>query len=413
MPQEPEVVQGGEGKGPRARASLSWWLAGFTLLAGAVAAVAGAPYGDSATPYGAEATGRFVALVGLHSGLYAAHALWRRRLSAVVITALQAGLVILLGVTSRNPQLVLMLSVGLVAFAVAAGRERWGLATILTGGVLLFSATVGMIDGARAAVMAILSFGMIGLLVAAVQRARGEAGRRRVDALLAELDAAHHELAGYAAAADRTARQGERQRLARELHDTLAQGLVGLTLQLEAADSHLARAGTERAQQIIQDAMARARSTLAEARGAIDGLRTVTLPEGGSFRDAVEREALRFRDATSLPCEIAWRVDVDPPAVIRHHTLGVLREALSNVAQHARASSASVRVEGDGAAVVVRVTDDGVGFDPASSRAAGHYGLLGVAERARLTGGTARVEAAPGEGTTVTVRLGRNNGAAE
>ena len=102
--------------------------------------------------------------------------------------------------------------------------------------------------------------------------------RVKAQELLAELEAANRRLTESADQIEDLTLANERQRMARELHDTLAQGLAGLILQLEAADSHLASGHPDRAQAIVQQAMTRARETLAESRRAIDGLRAGTDP---------------------------------------------------------------------------------------------------------------------------------------
>jgi NarL family two-component system sensor histidine kinase YdfH len=91
--------------------------------------------------------------------------------------------------------------------------------------------------------------------------------------------------------------------MARELHDTLAQGLAGLILQLEAATSHLADHNTARTAAILEQAMMRARQTLAEARQAIDDLRSER-PASGDLAAAMHHEARRFTDATGIPCTL-------------------------------------------------------------------------------------------------------------
>ena len=130
-------------------------------------------------------------------------------------------------------------------------------------------------------------------------RAREEAQRA-----LRELDAAHRQLAEYAAQVEDLTLANERQRMARELHDTLAQGLAGLVLQLEAIDSHLSRGNTAKAQAITQQAMDRARLTLADVRRAIDDLRSDEMPEI-DLETAVREEAGRFTAATGIPCELS------------------------------------------------------------------------------------------------------------
>src|SRR5207302_722875 len=104
-----------------------------------------------------------------------------------------------------------------------------------------------------------------------------------------QLASAHRQLEEYAVEVEDLTLIAERQRLARELHDTLAQGLVGLTMQLETADALLTEEHPRQAQEIVQQAMHRARATLATARGAIDDLRSAS-PNERTFRKAVQGE---------------------------------------------------------------------------------------------------------------------------
>jgi len=127
--------------------------------------------------------------------------------------------------------------------------------------------------------------------------------RQRAQALLRELETAHRQLADYAAQVEDLTLAAERQRMARELHDTLAQDLAGLILQLEATDSHLVGGRLERAQAIVQQAMARARAALAGARRAIDDLRAgPSAPD--ALVEAIQAEARRFSGATGIDCAL-------------------------------------------------------------------------------------------------------------
>jgi len=218
-----------------------------------------------------------------------------------------------------------------------------------------------------------------------------------------DLDVAHRQLTEYAAQVEDLTLANERQRMARELHDTLAQGLAGLVLQLEAIDSHLSRGNTTKAQAITQQAMDRARSTLADARRAIDDLRSGDLPDI-DLETMVRAEADRFTAANGIPCELSI---VLPPSLsddVRECALRVVREALTNIARHAQAQHAALSFCPGDHTLDIELCDDGVGFDPAQI-SAGHYGLIGLQERARLIGGALSIESASGQGTTLRVQL--------
>ncbi len=232
---------------------------------------------------------------------------------------------------------------------------------------------------------------------------RQNKAREEAQNALRELDTAHRQLAEYAAQVEDLALANERQRMARELHDTLAQGLAGLVLQLEAIDSHLARGNTAKAQAITQQAMERTRLTLADARRAIDDLRSGALAER-DLAAAVREEVDRFTAASGIPCELSIALPPSLPDAVRDNALRVVSEALTNIARHARAQSAAVSLRLIDHSLDVEVRDDGVGFDPAQI-GAGHYGLIGLRERARLIGGTLTIESVPGQGTALRVCL--------
>ncbi len=229
--------------------------------------------------------------------------------------------------------------------------------------------------------------------------------REQAQALLAELEAANRQLAEYAVEVEDLTLAGERQRMARELHDTLAQGLAGLILQLEAARSHIDQGRPGRAGEIVDQAMARARSTLHEARQAIGDLRA---PQDvvDDLGLAIRRETERFSRATGIPCAIEIALDAPLPPRSNEHALRIVAEALSNVARHAEAGQVWVSAVRQADGVEITVRDDGVGFDAgAAGAASGHYGLVGMRERARLAGGELDVASAPRQGTTVRLRL--------
>ncbi len=227
--------------------------------------------------------------------------------------------------------------------------------------------------------------------------------RDQAQKLLRELEVAHQQLADYAARVEELTLANERQRMARELHDTLAQGLAGLILQLEAANSHLNEQRTERAQAILQQAMGRARATLADARRAIDDLREGRIYQR-DFEQTLREEVSRFTSATGIPCDFEIAPALELSDSIGEHIVRVASEALTNIARHAQAQHASVRVASEGGFLSITICDDGRGFD-ASAPQSGHYGLVGIQERARLTGGTCQVDSTPGKGTQLVLRI--------
>jgi NarL family two-component system sensor histidine kinase YdfH len=227
--------------------------------------------------------------------------------------------------------------------------------------------------------------------------------REQAQTLLTELEAANRQLSEYAAQVEDLTIAAERQRMARELHDTLSQGLAGLILQLEAADAHLIKERPERAQEIIAQAMEQARATLANARRAIGDLRS-SLDSVPGLEQALKAEVKRFENATGLPCKLDIQLESELPESTVETGLRIVSEALTNVARHAQASHAWVRVEEMESQLCLEIRDDGGGFDPEAVEA-GHYGLLGMRERARLVGGTLDVVSEKGGGTTIKVCL--------
>ena len=225
--------------------------------------------------------------------------------------------------------------------------------------------------------------------------------REQAQKLAAELEIANRQLSEYATQVEDLTIANERQRMARELHDTLAQGLAGLILQLEAVDAHLTASRPERAQAIIRQTMEQARSTLADARGVIDDLRRAGPLD---LKGALRLEASRFSAATDIPCDLQLDLDDPLPQAIQEALQRIVAEALTNIAHYAQASHASVALSVEAGMLLVKIHDDGVGFDP-STIPAGHYGLVGMRERVRLVDGTMEIESAPGQGALLRLRI--------
>jgi two-component system, NarL family, sensor kinase len=198
----------------------------------------------------------------------------------------------------------------------------------------------------------------------------------------------------------------ERNRLAREVHDTLAQELAGIALQLEAADALLDSA-PDRARIRIRQALERAREGLEEVRRSVLDLRAGPL-ERQSLAAALEALGRRFADETSIA--VTTRVALEGrrlPARSEEAFYRIAQEALANVRQHAQASAVTIdlRIVGDQAHLAVR--DDGRGFDNAAAPAGPGrgFGLIGMQERARLLNGVLCVSSEPGAGAQIEVSI--------
>jgi len=216
-----------------------------------------------------------------------------------------------------------------------------------------------------------------------------------------ELEEAHRGLSAASRQITVLTRLAERQRLARELHDTLSQGLVGLKLQLEGIDALLAQHQAAEAKAVLQQAMAHIQRTMSEARGTIDDLRAI--PDASQSGLEVAQEVIqRFTAATGIPCQVDLAMLETLPAPFRETLVRVIGEGLTNVARHARASQVWITAYNIDKAVHLEVRDDGIGFDPATvAELSGHYGLLGLRERARLLHGDLKVQSKPGAGTRI------------
>ena len=200
--------------------------------------------------------------------------------------------------------------------------------------------------------------------------------RERAQALANELETVNQQLTEYAARVEDLTIATERQRMARELHDTLSQGLAGLILQLEAADAHLTNSHNDKAQSIIGNAMEQARVTLADARRAIDDLRQSSLDDLDS---ALRLEISRFTNATGIPI-LFHSVPTPPlPDPIKETLIRALAESLTNIANHAQAQNVKVDVGMKDKSILLTIQDDGQGFD-ASSIPSGHYGILWISK---------------------------------
>jgi signal transduction histidine kinase len=269
---------------------------------------------------------------------------------------------------------------GAVSLARLTGRADWPETAAVLAQILV-----------RTGVLAV--GGYVGVYLATV-------GRERRRALLQQ----NAQLARHAATVEQLATAAERNRLARELHDTLAHTLSGLVIQLEAVrsvwDTDPAGART-----LLDRALATTRTGLTDARRALHDLRASPLEELGlplAIRQIAESVAARTGAALTvrtLDAGVRFQPEIEQ-SVYR-----VAQEALENVALHADAKSVTVALERAGSRLRLTVTDDGRGFDPAALNGDGRLGITGMRERAEMLGGVVAITSARGGPTSVQLVL--------
>ena len=194
----------------------------------------------------------------------------------------------------------------------------------------------------------------------------------------------------------------ERQRLARELHDSVTQSLFSMTMisgalpKLMDRDVERARERSERLHELSQGA-------LAEMRALIFELHPESLEREGLIV-ALDKQVAAVRARHGLRVETAWPPRIDAPIEVQEAIFRIAQEAMHNTVKHAGASLLRVALQPDEASLSLSVRDDGVGFDP-SGDFPGHLGHRSMRERAARLGGTLVIESAPGQGTSISASI--------
>lgn len=238
---------------------------------------------------------------------------------------------------------------------------------------------------------------LLGLWITAV----AEQSEERAE-LLTRLEATQSELARTNHAAGVTA---ERERLAREIHDTLAQGFTSIVMLSQTALADLDRGTPERAAERLRLVERTARENLAEARALVAAFSPVGL-EGSSLAEALGRLAERFEQETGVRVDVVVG-EAAGESLARDREVVLLRaaqEALTNVRRHAQAGHVQLALDEDAGAIHLEVVDDGRGIDPGSAEG---FGLRGMRERVTSGGGRLDVSPRDGGGTRVRVSLPR------
>jgi signal transduction histidine kinase len=393
-PLEPPLADAVTGQDALSRLAWLWHLLfGVTMAIPAVMAVTSS----------AQSAGRKALIVGLVAIIGLLHWLvvarhpqwWQRRVTpfAVYWAAMCALLTVLawlhpsftLALYGQYPLIIMTLGWwGMVPVAGMTALMLWAVGAWRSPADLLISVLV------TATVAAVITF-----FLEVISR---ESEQRRE--ALTQLAATRAELAEASRQAGVVA---ERERLSRELHDTVAQGFISVVTQLESAEQALEEpGGLAQAQRRVETARQTARTSLEELRRSVRALRPDLL-ESSSLPAALAQLAARWSAETGVPAD--FRSTGEPVPLRPDAELSLLRiaqEALSNVARHAAASRVVVTLSYVGETVTLDVDDDGIGFDgQPGPQVDGGFGLLGMRERIAAAGGTLAIESVPGQGTTI------------
>jgi two-component system nitrate/nitrite sensor histidine kinase NarX len=195
----------------------------------------------------------------------------------------------------------------------------------------------------------------------------------------------------------------ERARLAREIHDGLAQTLAFLKLQASQMQAFLTRGDMHRLHETLETSYKTLTEAYLDTRQAIDNLRVTPQDSMVSW---LTQAAEDFSNTTRIPMELSLQVEPEGiPLEVQAQLLRVIQEALNNIRKHARANRASLAMYHWQDDLILEVHDDGQGFSPDDIPQISRYGLRGMRERAEMIGADFQVISSPEKGTTVRIRL--------
>jgi signal transduction histidine kinase len=335
------------------------------------------------------------------------------RLYTHLYLALQTGIAVALSLIPPKLDYFALLLIPLALQAMHAFQPRigfrWiGVFVVVMAALMFYGQELGK------ALAFVLTFTMLLLLLGSYSVVAGQAeiARQKSQGLLDELQTAHRQLQRYVVQAESVAVTRERERLARNLHDSVTQTLFTMTLTSEAArllfDQDPARAVPQ-----LDKLQVLARSTLAEMSSLISALRPATITQQGLIPALAYHVAVLKRQQG---LKVALNV-IGEPHLSREQArrlFRVIQEALNNVVKHARTDQASVTIQFEDNQTLVQIEDEGKGFvlDDAQAKT-GHIGLSTMRERVEMMGGTLTIDSSPGRGTRVAVDIPRISRAAE
>lgn len=295
-------------------------------------------------------------------------------------------------------------------FGELAGYSMVALAWIVYFVKHMYYSPSWLSNGTELHYLVLFTVGLMLVITMARVVLKEKASRTRAEELFAELEVSHRQLKEYAGQVAELATTKERNRLARDIHDTLGHFLTIINVQLEKALAYRDKKPQE-ADQAISNAKRLASEALRDVRRSVGALRAnEELPEFTlSLNELVER-------VQSEICTIELHIEGDENRFSKQDLQAFYRavqEGLTNIQKHARASHVEIGLRFEEQAATLVLRDNGRGFDVTNwqqgepGRNSG-YGLQGVQERLELVGGSLQVESAPGQGTTLRVTIPRN-----
>jgi len=316
--------------------------------------------------------------------------------------------------TSAEGMALRLLPMLFMALVLTAWQYRWpqvvlyslGTAGLAIGLIVVPALANGgvpnwVLPGILVAVVQTLCFLTVGYFISTLMS--------RMRAQQAKLAQANAQLLHYAGTLESLTVSRERNRMARELHDTLAHTLSGLSVQLETVEAYW-DVDPKMAHTLLEKSLDATRSGLQETRRALKALRASPLDDLG-LSLALRRMAESAVERANIQLELEIPEEAPPLAPdVEQCIYRVAQEAVANVVSHASANTLGVQLsyQGDETRLVVR--DDGVGFEEQSKNGSlnGHFGLEGLRERAQEIGGQLTIASQPGRGTTVQLLIGQN-----
>jgi signal transduction histidine kinase len=325
-----------------------------------------------------------------------------RRWPAALYLLVQTGLVVALFSIPPHVDFFAGLFVPLSLQAVLFFGRRLGFLCIAIYPVAMFVPLTANAKGwPFALIMSLFAGGLFFLFGSYAQQVqKAERARYQNQRLLGELQVANRELQGYAAQVEDLAAEQERNRLARELHDSVTQTVFSMNLTVQSARLLLAK-DPGRAEAQLRRLEELAGSAMAEIQAMVSQLRPLPATQEGlaaALRQlAAERQA---RDGLQVALDVDGERAL--PEAVAAGLYRITQEALANVAKHSGTLEATVRLKLDGHRAWLEIEDHGLGFDPqAAAGQRGHLGLAGMAEQAREIGWNLAVDSRPGLGTRV------------